>query len=138
MSQIGSSSGVRVAAQPLSNVYTVLLLVGGVALITALVFLCLELDKNYGTILGITEKGEANKTLHEKVETQQEERRQELEEVDKALKRFPEGVTASPDAGAGPAGAGSGTSAPETPPAGTSTEPPVGDTTEPAGDAAGT
>jgi hypothetical protein len=35
MSRIGSSSAVRVAAQPLSNVYTVLLLVAVLALVVA-------------------------------------------------------------------------------------------------------
>jgi len=130
MSQIGSSSGVRVAAQPLSNVYTVLLLVGGVALVVALVFLCVELNKNYGTILGVTEKGEANKQLPDKVKTQQAGLREELDETDKALKRFPEGVSASPGTDVGPTGEGGGTPAPDAPP--------TGNTTDPAGAAAGT
>ena len=118
MSQIGSSSGVRVAAQPLSNVYTVLLLVGALALVVALVLLCVVMDRNYGTILGFTKEGGTNKQLPEKVADQQETRRGELEQADQALKRFPEGISAS--AGTVPAGAGTspapagGTTAPET------------------------
>jgi len=104
MSQTGSSSGVRVATQPLSNVYTVLLLVGAVALVLALVLLCIVMNRNYGAVLG-----EANTELLEKVAAQQEERRIELEKVDQALTRFPEGISASaPAATSEEEGAGTG------------------------------
>jgi len=111
MSQIGSSSGVRVAATPLSNVYTVLLLVGAVALVVTLVILVVVMDRNYGAVLGLSKEGEANKQMHEKVAAQQEARRSELKEVDQDLKRFTEGISAS-----------AGTA----PPAGTGTTPPTG------------
>jgi hypothetical protein len=126
MSQIGSSSGVRVAAQPLSNVYTVLLLVGAVALVLTLVMLCVVMDGRYGTILGFTKEGEANKKLPAAIADQQEDRRDELEEVDQALKRFPEGISAS--AGTAPSGTGT-EAAPET--GGTATPPETGGGTAP-------
>jgi len=95
MSQTGSSSGVRVATQPLSNVYTVLLLIGALALVLALVFLCIVMDRNYDVILALTEEGQANKALPEKTAEEQETRREELEEADRSLKRFPEEISAS-------------------------------------------
>jgi len=100
MSQIGSSgSGVRVAAQPLSNIYTVLLLVAAVALVFALVWVCAIMDQNYGVVLALSEEGKANKELPEKIEKQQEDQEGELEQVDRALERFPEGVSAAPETG---------------------------------------
>ncbi|MFO8014230.1 MAG: hypothetical protein R6X20_13100 [Phycisphaerae bacterium] len=126
MSQIGSSSGVRVAAQPLSNVYTVLLLVGVVALVLTLLMLCVVMDARYGTILGFTQKGEANKQLPATIADQQASRRRDLEEVDQALKRFPEGI--SPSAGTAPSGTGADT-APA--PGGAATPPETGGETAP-------
>ena len=99
MSQIGSSSGVRVAAQPLSNVYTVLLLVAGLALVVALVFVCLTMDKNYGTILGVSEEGKRNKELPDAIAKDQADALDQLKQVDAALERFPEGI--APAAGTG-------------------------------------
>jgi len=133
MSQIGSSSGVRVAAQPFSNVYTVLLLVAALALVLALVLLCVVMDRNYGAVLGFTKEGAANKQLPESVADQQKARRGELEEADQALKRFPEGISASAGtapagAGTSPAPAGGGTAAPET---GSRTAPDTGGGTTP-------
>jgi outer membrane biosynthesis protein TonB len=60
MSRIGSSSasGVRVAAQPLSNVFTVLLLIGALALVLAMVVLVLVGNKRFGVTLGLTAEGE--------------------------------------------------------------------------------
>ena len=60
MSRIGSSSasGVRVAAQPLSNVFTVLLLIGALALVLATVALVLVGNKRFGVTLGLTAEGE--------------------------------------------------------------------------------
>jgi len=59
MSRIGSTStsGVRVAAQPLSNIYTVLLVLSAVALVVAVVMACVSLQTGYGAILPIGEGG---------------------------------------------------------------------------------
>jgi len=129
MSQIGSSSGVRVAAQPLSNVYTVLLLVGAAALVLALVLLCIVMDRNYGVILPLSDAGKANQELPAEVANQQESRRSKLKEADKDLKRFPEGISAS-------AAAPSETGAATTPEMGGGTAPGTG-TAEPADAPAG-
>jgi len=102
MSQIGSSSGVRVATQPLSNVYTVLLLLAVVALIVSLVFVCIALDRNYGTILGVSEEGKRNKELPDHIAKEQAEFRDQLKQVDAALERFPEGIEPAADAGGEP------------------------------------
>jgi len=134
MSQIGSSSGVRVAAQPLSNVYTVLLLIGAVALILALVLLAVVMDRNYGAVMG-----EENMKAVDQAAAQQQRRRAELDEVDESLKRFPEGIspaagTAPPDTGAGTGtDTGTGTGAGAAPETGEATTPPAG--TEPAPEA---
>ncbi len=134
MSQIGSSSGVRVAAQPLSNVYTVLLLVGALALIVALVMLVVVMNGNYGGVLG-----EGPMKAVDEVAARQETQRSELEDVDQSLRRFPEGISASQGTAPSPTGAGatpgSGeTTTPETEPAapepsgaaGTGTDAPAG------------
>ena len=123
MSQIGSSSGVRVAAQPLSNVYTVLLLIGAVALVLALVLLAVVMDRNYGAVLG-----EENMKAVDQAAAQQQRRRAELDEADESLKRFPEGI--APAVGTAPMDTGAGTGAGAAPPAGEATTPPAG--TEPA------
>jgi hypothetical protein len=57
MSRIGSSSGVRVAAAPLSNVYTVLLLIGALVLILVLTALWITTNQKYGVILGVSDEG---------------------------------------------------------------------------------
>jgi len=61
MSRIGSSSasGVRVAAQPLSNVFTVLLLIGALALVLAVTALMVTGSKRFGVTFGLTSEGEA-------------------------------------------------------------------------------
>ena len=60
MSRIGSSSasGVRVAAQPLSNVFTVLLLIGALALVVAVTALMVTGSKRFGVTFGLTSEGE--------------------------------------------------------------------------------
>ena len=60
MSRIGSSSasGVRVAAQPLSNVFTVLLLIGALALVVAVAALMVTGSKRFGVTFGLTSEGE--------------------------------------------------------------------------------
>ena len=94
MSQIGSSSGVRVAAQPLSNVYTVLLLVGAVALVATAVMLGVTMNDRYGCILGVTDEGKRAKEAPEDAKRRQDSVLTELGKTDKAIKEFPEGVTA--------------------------------------------
>ena len=94
MSQIASSSGVRVAAQPLSNVYTVLLLLGTVALVATLVMLGVTMNDRYECVLGVTEEGSRAKKEPEVQKRRQDSVWAELEQVDKAISEFPEGVAA--------------------------------------------
>ncbi len=58
MSRIGSSSGVRVAAQPLSNVYTVLLLVTALLLLVVAIFAGMSLQEMAGGTLGFGEEAD--------------------------------------------------------------------------------
>jgi hypothetical protein len=59
MSRISTStSGVRVAAQPLSNIFTVLLIIGLLALILTLVMLWTTLEKRYGASWGVSDEGQ--------------------------------------------------------------------------------
>jgi len=62
MSRISSSSasGVRVAAQPLSNIYTILLVIGFLGLVLALVMLWVTLEQRYGVVWNITDVEKAN------------------------------------------------------------------------------
>ena len=94
MSQVSSSSGVRVAAQPLSNVYTVLLLLGAVALVLTFLMLAVTMNSRYGAVLGVSEEGKAAKQAPDAAKARQQNISSELEQTDKALKDFPEGVTA--------------------------------------------
>ena len=110
MSQIGSSSGVRVAAQPLSNVYTVLLLIGAVALVLTAVSLAIYMDKAYGTILG----GEEALKAVDAAQRRQAGVARELDQADDALKKFPEGVATTPPAVTPPAPAPPAPTPPET------------------------
>ena len=59
-SSSSSISGVRVASEPLSNVYTVLLLVGVLALLAATIMIWVALERGYGTTFSITDEGKAN------------------------------------------------------------------------------
>ena len=99
MSQIASSSGVRVAAQPLSNVYTVLLLLGAVALVVTLVMLAVTMNDRYGCVLPVTEEGARAKKEPEAQKARQDSVRGELKQTDKAISEFPEGVAAPPVGG---------------------------------------
>jgi len=132
MSQIASSSGVRVAAQPLSNVYTVLLLLGTVALVATLVMLCVTMNDRYGVILAATKEGkqakrEAMKAARDadfpeaETKTRYDQGKAKLDEGDENIKQFPEGVTAAAVGGnTTPPAGGATTPAPEggaTPPA---------------------
>jgi len=136
MSQIGSSSGVRVAAQPLSNVYTVLLLLGAVALVATAVMLGVTMNDRYGCILGVTDEGKRAKEAPEAAKRRQDSVRAELEQTDKAIKEFPEGVTVPAVGGdvTPPAPAVPTPPAPAapTPPAPAAPTPPAGDATPPA------
>jgi hypothetical protein len=48
-----------VAAQPLSNVYTVLLVIGGLALLLSLAMLWVTLEKRYGVVWTAPDQGKA-------------------------------------------------------------------------------
>ena len=88
MSRIGSSSasGVRVVVQPISNIYTVLLMIGAIALIATTVVLCVSLAR-YGPGLSFGEKTLAL----EKVRDQNlRDAEAELEATQKALGQWPE------------------------------------------------
>ncbi len=148
MSQIASSSGVRVAAQPLSNVYTVLLLLGTVALVATLVMLCVTMNDRYGVILAATKEGkqakrEARKAARDEdfpeaeTKTHYDQGKAKLDEGDENIKQFPEGVAApavegettppAPAAPTPPAPAATTPPAPAapTPPAPAATTPPA-------------
>lgn len=113
MSRISSSStsGVRVAAQPLSNIYTVLLLIGALGLVGALVMLWVTLDGRYGATFAIGDKGKA--ALKEPAEAKERVDRAtaDLAATTDAMKKFPEVMTGP---GATPA-EGTGTTPPATP-----------------------
>ena len=88
MSRIGSSSAssVRVAAQPISNIYTVLLMIGAIALIVTAAVLCVSLSQ-YGPGLSFGEKTSAiEKVRDQHLKTAEAE----LEATQKALGQWPE------------------------------------------------
>ena len=94
MSRIASSSsasGVRVAAQPLSNIYTVLLAVGAMALVVTLAITCIMLQGRYGSILPGSES--ARQAL-ETARSRQREAGAELDRTQKALEQWLEGGAA--------------------------------------------
>jgi cytoskeletal protein RodZ len=65
MSRIGSSSGVRVASAPLSNVYTVMLLLAALVLVLVLAVVWVTNNQKYGVIIPVSEEG---KTAFKKME----------------------------------------------------------------------
>ncbi|HUU93053.1 MAG TPA: hypothetical protein VM238_17815 [Phycisphaerae bacterium] len=166
MSQIGSSSGVRIAAQPLSNVYTVLLLLAAVALVATAVMLAVTMDSRYGAVLGVTEESKQAKREAQgaprsaefpeaRTKTHYDQAKAKLDEGEQNLKQFPEGAVPpavgggttppapvaptppAPVAPAPPAPAPPAPAAP-TPPAGEATPPaPAGEATPPAAPPAG-
>ena len=103
MSRIGSSSasGVRVAAEPLSNVFTVLLLIGALALVLAAVMLWGTLDKRYGVTFGASDAGKAALDAPAKARAAQQAADMELTEMLAAIRRFPDAISkkAAPAAG---------------------------------------
>jgi hypothetical protein len=113
MSRIGSSSasGVRVAAQPLSNVFTVLLLIGALALVLAAVALVVVGDKRFGATLGITDAGKAALEAPVQSSRKAKDAASEMEKARDQIRRFPEPFRKS-----GPAAEGSAPSEPGAPP----------------------
>jgi hypothetical protein len=104
MSRIASSSsasGVRVAAQPLSNVYTVLLLLGALALVTALVMTCITLQSRYGSILPLGSAGEQSQRDLEDAKSKQATAGGELDEMQRALEQWPQGTVGGTPAPSG-------------------------------------
>lgn len=105
MSRIGSSSGVRVAATPLSNVYTVLLLVGAVVLVASAVGLGLTMNTRYGIVFDATPAQKALDAANASIAGA----REELAKVDESMKQF----SFTPgEGGAAPAPAVGGAAAP--------------------------
>lgn len=161
MSQIASSSGVRVAAQPLSNVYTVLLLLAAVALVATAVMLAVTMDARYGAVLGASAEGKQAKREAQaaprsaefpeaRTKTHYDQAKAKLDEGEQNLKQFPEGAAApavgggatppAPAAPTPPAPAAPAPPAPAapTPPAAGATPPaPAGEATPPAAPPAG-
>jgi len=113
MSQIGSSSGVRVAATPLSNVYTVLLLIGALVLALTLAGIWLIGDRTYGVVWGITDSGKANLKRIDTAKADEEAAQKELNDKAEALKQWPAGMVPP----APPAPGSTAPAAPTTPPA---------------------
>ncbi len=88
MSRIGSSSGVRVATQPLSTVYTVLLLIAVLALVVAIIYAAMTLQSNYGGTLGYGDEVEQDV---ERARAFIRSASQELDTESGAIERFPGG-----------------------------------------------
>jgi len=119
MSQIGSSSGVRVAATPLSNVYTVLLLIGALVLALTLAGIWINGDRTYGVVWGITDAGKANLKALDTAKANQEAAEKELNQNWEALKQWPAGMVPPMP----PAPGTTPPAAPTTPPAAPATPP---------------
>ena len=87
MSRISSSSasGVRVAAQPLSNIYTILLVIGLLALILALVMLWITLEQRYGAVWAVTDPGKNNLNAPANAAAKQKTDNEELDSVQNAI-----------------------------------------------------
>ena len=113
MSQIGSSSGVRVAATPLSNVYTVLLLIGALVLALTLAGIWINGDHTYGVVWGITDAGKANLKRIDTAKADEEAAQKELNDKAEALKQWPAGMVPPVP----PAPGTTAPAAPTTPPA---------------------
>jgi F0F1-type ATP synthase membrane subunit b/b' len=85
MSRIGSSSGVRVASQPLSNVYTVLLLIAALAMVAAFGVTAYTVQTHYRN--GFLGYGEDVERDLQDAERALAEYRSRLDEHDQALER---------------------------------------------------
>ena len=92
------------AAEPLNNIYTVLLLIGAVALTAALIMLWVTLETRYGATFGVSEAGKAALKAPEDEAQKQQAARAALDEKMEALKRFPStiGAPATPTQPGGP------------------------------------
>ena len=112
MSRIGSSSasGVRVAAQPLSNVFTVLLLIGALALVLTTVALIVVGEKRYGVTFGVTDIGKAALEAPVQSSRSAKDATSEMEKARDQIRRFPE-----PFKKGGPAAGGAAPSEPAAP-----------------------
>jgi hypothetical protein len=119
MSQIGSSSGVRVAATPLSNVYTVLLLIGALVLALTLAGIWIIGDRTYGVVWGITDSGKVNLKRIDTAKADEEAAQKELNDKAEALKQWPAGMVPPVP----PAPGTTAPAAPTTPPAAPATPP---------------
>jgi|WetSurMetagenome_2_1015567.scaffolds.fasta_scaffold15605_3 hypothetical protein len=84
-----SASGVRVAAQPLSNVYTVLLIIGFLTLTLSLVMLWVTLEQKYGVSFAATEPGKAALAEPDKAKDAQKKYNAGLDAEDAAIKAWP-------------------------------------------------
>jgi hypothetical protein len=125
MSRIGSSSGVRVASAPLSNVYTVLLLVGALILVLVLVAVMVTNNTKYGVVIPASDEGKAAMQKPDQVKAMQATATKSLDEKIKEMKDFvmdpghsarpeaPAATTATPtDAATTPTGTEAGAVAP--------------------------
>jgi hypothetical protein len=83
MSRISSSSasGIRAAVQPLSNIYTILLVIGFLVLVPALVMLWVTLEQRYGVVWAVTEPGKNNLNAPADAAAKQKDARDELDNV---------------------------------------------------------
>jgi hypothetical protein len=124
MSRIGSSSasGVRVAAEPLSNVFTVLLLIGALALVLAAVMLWVTLDQRYGVTFGVSDAGKTALDAPGKARAAQQSTDAELAEKLAAIRRFPEAISKKAAPGEGGPTPPAATPPEVTPPAATPPE----------------
>ena len=126
MSRIGSSSasGVRVAAQPLSNVFTVLLLIGALALVLAAVSLLMTGNKRFGDACGL---GSDAQEAPAKSLQMAKAAAKDLGDMREQIKRFPEPYKREGQAGqpAEPAPAEPATPPPAATPPAPAAEPPA-------------
>jgi hypothetical protein len=83
-----SASGVRVAAQPLSNIYTVLLIIGLIGLLISLIMVWVALEKRYGVTFAVTDEGKAAVSLPTREMDKQKAANAELDAKDLALKTW--------------------------------------------------
>ena len=106
MSRIASTSGVRVAAQPMNNIYTVLLLVALLALVFTLAYTLYILQHYYGGSAGYGEEVDQDlQGARGAIQAGQEN----CKEFDKWLEAFPAGGAApAPASGTPPAAPAAG------------------------------
>jgi hypothetical protein len=91
-----SASGVRVAAQPLSNIYTVLLIIGLIGLLISLIMVWVALEKRYGVTFAVTDEGKTAVNMPTREMDKQKAANAELDAKDQALKTWGTVVPATP------------------------------------------